>query len=389
MPFMKDILNWNCFWIAEPLLLTLLLFTSAAIIKQKVICYAFIVAASFLLTFSATEIYFRLPSGSSSTGLNAARHYESLSSVYITSGQTTQRYEADSHFAPDPDLGYGSNPNGNMRVASRVVRNKEVVYDVLYSTDEEGRRVTPKRGDKADTAIFLFGCSITFGEGLNDKETFAWQLGEMLGEKFQVFNYGFHGYGSHQMLALIESGRLDALARRYKHIYAFYLTINGHEYRSAGLSRWDTHGPRYILKNGALKYVGKFSETPLPAMLQKVFVHSQVFAQVKSAYLRRLALDDALDTHVAIIAKSMHELNTRYHAHALTIILPGYTRIEPMLRDIEVPTLLLAGVMPDYESEHGKYTIKGDGHPNALANMRVAEALSEYILQHKQIANRP
>ena len=372
---MEGMASW--FWIAEPLSLMLFFFACAAVMRQKILCYASIIAASFCLAFVAAEAYFSLPSLDAASNLDSAK-IESRSSVYVKSGQATHIYEKD-YFAPDPVLGYGPNPNGKMRVASRREKGDEVIYDVLYSIDEKGRRFTPDRGDKADAAILLFGCSFTFGEGLNDRETFAWRLGEMLGEKFQVFNYGFHGYGAHQMLALAESGRLDALGQRYKQIYALYLTIRGHELRCVGLSPWDQSGPRYILENGAIKHDGKFSGG---ATADALFPRFRAYEQIK----QKLIAAFAMHTHVAIIAQSMRELAARYNAHALTVIWPDFTRIEPMLRDRGVRILPLADALPDYASERAKYAIKGDGHPNALANTRIAEALAAYIQRHPYAA---
>ena len=274
----------------------------------------------------------------------------------------------------DPILGYGPTPNGTM-YASRLVKDDKVIYDVLYSRDSEGRRITPDRGNKVDTAILLFGCSFTVGEGLNDEDTFAWQLGELLGEKFQVFNYGFHGYGSHHMLALIESGRLDEIARRYEHVYAFYLTMSEHGPRCVGLAPWDNHGPRYILKKGTVKHAGKFNKTSIG----KLNFVNYFFNMLKRH--KWLMAHFGLNTHAAIIAKSMHELKNRYHAHALTIIWPDYTHIEPLLRDRGVRTLSLKSAMRDYASSPEKYSLLNDGHPNAQANTRIAEVLAEYVLK--------
>jgi len=216
---------------------------------------------------------------------------------------------------------------------------------------------------------------------LNDQETFAWQLGEVLGEKFQVFNYGFHGYGSHQMLALIESGRLDALVRRYKQIYAFYLTISSHPERCVGLMPWDPQ-PSYILENGALRHVSKASDYTLNRIANRIFVNSQLYRKILLPFRYRQMKDLALDTHVAIIAQSMHELEVRYHAHALTVIYPDFTAIEPMLRNNGVRTLSLTSVMPDFASRPPeKYHLKDDGHANAFTNMLIAGALAEYILK--------
>jgi hypothetical protein len=369
----------NGLWIAEPLFLTLLLFAASAGIRQKSIQYICIIAASFFLAFAAAETYFTLlpvdPAGP---------QFHSQDSVYVKSGRSTHLYE-QGYSSPDPVLGYGPSLNGTRRIAARRVKGDKVIYDVLYSRDEAGRRITPDRGDKADTAILLFGCSLTVGEGLNDQETFAWQLGEMLGERFQVFNYGFHGYGAHQMLALVESGRLDALATRYKQIYAFYLTIRGHAVRCAGLSPWDQSGPRYVLQNGAITHVGSFNETREHNKLHQadvLFARSRLYAYLKETYRQQAIPEHALRIHIAIIAQAMHELEARYHAHALTVIWPNFTGIEPVLREKGVHTLELTGAMPDYTSAREKYSIQGDGHPNALANTRIAETLSEYILKN-------
>ena len=178
------------------------------------------------------------------------------------------------------------------------------------------------------------------------------------------------------MLGLVESGRLDALVRRYKQIYAVYLTMSDHPERSFG-HRPFHRGPRYILENGAVKYAGMFTHT-----LDSLFAHSQIYAQLKPAYYQRFASERAFDIHAAVVIKSMHELAARYHAHALTVIYPDFTRIEPILRANGVRTLSLTDAMPDYISASEKYAIKYDGHPNALANARIAEALLEYILQH-------
>ena len=375
IPDMNVVTSW--FWIAEPLLLALFFFASSTAVRQKVLCYACIITASFFLAFALAEAY--LP-----RVIFVKRMECSHDSVYVKSGQATHLFEKDGHF-PDSILGYGPDPNPK-KLASRILKRGKLHYDVLFSRDEEGRRITPDRGDKADTAVLLFGCSFTFGEGLNDRQTYAWQLGEMLGERFQVFNYGVNGYGSHQMLALIESGRLDALVRRYQQVYASYLTIGDHEFRHLRLRPTDAPGPRYILENGALKYTGKLKDNRDHTKFLS-FYNSRVYMHALWAYHRHLAPYSALDLHVAIIAKSMQELTARYHAHALTVIWPDFTRIEPMLRDHGVRTLPLTDVMPDYASApHGKYRIEDDGHPNARAHTLIAEALSEYILKHPQIA---
>ena len=368
-PPLKGIASW--FWIAEPVFLALVLLASSTGIRQKIICYLCIILAACCLAFAAAEMHFKPPSVQV-----ASREYDSENSIHVKSGQTAHLYEKDDAL-PDPLLGYGPNTKAQ-KVAARRVNGDNVIYDVLYSRDEEGRRITPDRGDKADTAILLFGCSFTLGMGVNDQETFAWQLGKILGEKFQVFNYGFMGYGAQQMLALIESGRLDACVQRYKKSYAFFLTIADHPRRCLGPGPF-YQGPVYILENGAAKYAGRPKH-----ILDSFFAHSLAYTHFKRAYHRRILAERAQNTHVAIIAKAMHEMDARYHAPFLTLIWPDYIHAEPMLREKGVRTLPLTGAMPDYASAPGKYVIRGDGHPNALAHTRIAEALSAYILQNVQ-----
>jgi lysophospholipase L1-like esterase len=373
-PGMEGILGF--FWIVEPLLLALLLLAASAAIRQKVFQYACIITASCFLTFAAAEMYFKLPSGEPQILALSSRLPDNADA---NSGQIA--FSSAPWTSPDPVLGYGA--KGKMRIAKRGVKGDQVLYDVQYSIDEEGRRITPDRGDRANAAVLLFGCSFTFGVGLNDRETFAWRLGEMLGDKFQVFNYGFSGYGAHQMLALVESGRLDALAQRYSQIYAFFLTISDHPVRCIN-NRPFQSGPCYLLENGAVRKADKFDDT-----LDKLFLQSRAYARAKDAYARRPAYDGALDLHVAIIKQSARELNVLLHAPFCTLIWPNFARVEPMLQDHGIPTLSLAGAMPDFESAHEKYIIKGDGHPNALANELIAKTLADHILKHEREAEKP
>jgi hypothetical protein len=53
---------------------------------------------------------------------------------------------------------------------------------------------------------------------LRDEQSYPYLVGEALGDAYQTFNFGMSGYGTHQMLALIESGRLDDIFKRYEKV---------------------------------------------------------------------------------------------------------------------------------------------------------------------------
>jgi hypothetical protein len=273
-----------------------------------------------------------------------------------------------------PVLGYAPKPMA-MTACSIKMHGDEIVYDVVYSTLPSGWRVTPQHGD-ARAAVVFFGDSYTFGEGLNDRDTFPYKVGERLGSDFQVFNFGLGGYGSHQMLAQIESGFLDEPAKIYEWLFVFYTTIYGHELRSAGYSHWDRHGPRYISNNGNLERAGTFADTqesPVTQAFKNIFHNSKLYQRLRnSGPLSRL--------HVAIMSRADKLLQERYNTRLCVILWPG-APYESLLREAGVPYIAMDEYFPEMqENKNKKYHISEyDGHPNALATDALADLLVKKI----------
>jgi len=361
------------FWVIIPALLGVVIFYSIQFYKSKnYLVYPAIVFGTLLLCFSAGELYV----------------YKSVPVGYVldTAGLSAEETYGVNHYA-DPILGYGTKPMVSKTISRRTIK-EELVYDVVYTTDEKGRRITPNNQSTADTLILLFGCSFTVGEGLNDHETFAWQLSELLGPKFQVYNYGFHGYGSHQMLALLESGRLDEFKKKYKNIYGYYLTFPGIEMRSAGLSYWDTTGPRYVLDPANLvRFSGKFSDNK--EEIEEIFKFRGKFAQ--SQLLQNLldlyavkeetpSQEYMLDLHEAIIAKSSEVFKNKFSADVfVTVLYRDDDGFKKRITKRELEILELQDYFGDFSKE--KYEIPLDGHPNYEANKVMARAYYEDIMK--------
>jgi hypothetical protein len=149
------------------------------------------------------------------------------------------RYEgtimSERYYDEVDDLGYLPRPG--RRVTARKLVGSEVIYDVAYTIGPDGFRVR----NLQDRCVVLFGDSNTFGEGVNDTETYAWRLG--------AYNFGMSGYGAHQMLAGLQSGRYaKSLACTPTH--AVYFFLPEHVARTAGRAPWDPHGPRFRLVGG-------------------------------------------------------------------------------------------------------------------------------------------
>ncbi len=146
-----------------------------------------------------------------------------------------------SYFQADPDLGYA--PAAGVRVRASRRHEGETIYDVRYSIDEHGLRVTP--GSRREgRAVLFFGGSFTFGEGVDDEDALPARFASWMGGDTRIVNAGFHGYGPHQMLRALETHRLDPLVPDGVE-QVVYQGIDGHVMRVAGRAIWDLTGPRY------------------------------------------------------------------------------------------------------------------------------------------------
>jgi hypothetical protein len=95
---------------------------------------------------------------------------------------------------PDRELGFAPIPGARSRWMMPGV------YDATYQINALGARgVDADAGDDAEQWILAVGCSLTFGLGVNDDETWPARLGEHLGEGAQVVNGGVIAYGPQQM----------------------------------------------------------------------------------------------------------------------------------------------------------------------------------------------
>ncbi len=91
----------------------------------------------------------------------------------------------------------------------------------------------PPSNKENGKCVLFFGGSFTFGEGLNDNETMPYSVGIKMKGKYQVYNFGFHGYGPHQMLSAIEHNMVnDIISCKQK--YVIYQALVTHADRSGG-----------------------------------------------------------------------------------------------------------------------------------------------------------
>jgi hypothetical protein len=197
-------------------------------------------------------------------------------------------------------LGY--RPRKNTVVDSRKYFKDELVYDVTYSIDANGLRiappVTPGSGERC---ILFFGGSFTFGEGVEDDTTTAYQVGQRLEGRYRIFNFGFHGYGPHQMLSALESGLAKSISSCNAR-YVIYLVLVEHVQRPAGLALWDLEGPRYLLAaNGVERDGSLFENSGLPLPVIRFLKKWHLFRTIITRLYGNVDYDLKLDADPAVM----------------------------------------------------------------------------------------
>jgi hypothetical protein len=369
---------WIYFCVNKPqLYLWCVLFAGMAIASGLLLCrlkhlwliYAGICLASVFLALSIGELYL------------AATAIKSENVPLAKRDRTPEPGLADcgSDLREDPLLGYSPKPEKARTSCLRTIGNVPV-YDIVANTLDSGWRVTPQRGEEADTAVVFLGCSYTFGEGLQDTQTYPYVVGTELGDAYQVFNLGVSGYGTHQVLAMIENGRLDSIFQRYKKVYVFYMALEDHIRRSGGYAPWDTRGPRYVLKDGAVTYTGSFAANKswprkrMDALFQKSNLYEKIINMPTDAQRKRLT-----DLYIALIDKANKILQQKYHSNLVLITWMEDKSFKTEFDAHGLQVIDPSPYFPDFATNKEAYKIKNDGHPNARADALLAQAVVDYL----------
>ena len=102
---------------------------------------------------------------------------------------------------------------------------------------------------KSTKYALFFGCSVTYGVLVDDKQTLPSIL-ERIDSNYHAYNYGVQGYGTHHLLALFESRNLRNEINETDGT-AFYIYFPGHVNRAIGdmdsYLAWNSFSPFYYL----------------------------------------------------------------------------------------------------------------------------------------------
>ncbi len=263
-----------------------------------------------------------------------------------------------------------------------LVKDNDTVYDVRASIDSNCLRVNPDHKPEHDQFALFFGCSIAFGEGLEDNETLPYHFQEN-SDEYNSYNLAFSGYGTNHMLARLEYQDLSKIVRE-ENGKAFYIFFWDHIFRSIGTMEhycgWASNAPYYTLDDGELVRKKAFkngrylvSETyeaiyqtniikkfginfPLALNKEHYNLVAEMVLQSKNEYMEQFGNDDFYvvfyPTYAEYTAEQLNQFQSILEAKGI-----DYLDLNDFL---------------DYGPEH---TLGGDPHPSSNTNQMVAREL--------------
>jgi hypothetical protein len=131
-----------------------------------------------------------------------------------------------------------------------VTNAKNIPYGKSFisfnQTGIRGQKIYSKKKPQGTTRIAVFGDSYTFGEDVNDEETYSAQLEKLLPQS-EVLNFGVHGYGIDQMALRLQQ---DGFAYHPDYIILAFIYD---DLNRTLIGFRDYMKPKYVLEDDKLK----------------------------------------------------------------------------------------------------------------------------------------
>ncbi len=230
--------------------------------------------------------------------------------------------------------------------------------------------------------IWIFGCSFAHGWGLDDEETFAWRLQELLPGQ-EVRNFGVGGYGTLQSLLQLR----EALGRGPAPAVAVLAYGDFHDERNTRLRSWRRANSEYRrFGTTAQPYVRLDSDGRLVQRFDDA-TYGDLFLIRHSAILNRLdaawsLLEDRFVRSHEVSRLLIGELDREARAHGAVFVLGGIIASEPtreMLDWAGRRGIRAADLSVDLSAPGN--AMRFDGHPSARANREFARKLHAALTQ--------
>jgi hypothetical protein len=298
--------------------------------------------------------------------------------------KTTKEFNASVFPYDHKGYPFGYVPPWGDSVLHKVqINNSDTIFDVHYSIDHQYRRITPNHDTTKQKYAVFFGCSVTFGWGLEDDQTLPFFFQEE-SNLYNSYNYAYSGWGMHNMLARLEQKDLSSEVPEKDGI-GVYVFLWSHIRRAIGDMRiytgWGHQMPYYTIENNELVNKGNFAndrfftskfyeilyrsniinyfKITLPLKIKKkhYVLASEIIKKAKQEYIQQFGNDNF---YVIIFPIDWKEFTNERKEEFLSYLIE---------RDIDYF---------DYSDSVqliNEYIIAGDGHPNALTHQKISKLL--------------
>ncbi len=277
----------------------------------------------------------------------------------------------------DPDLGLRAKPD--MEFNWVKTHEGKPVQEAVIHTDQYSRRVIPviDSVNTRDQFAVFFGCSFTFGDGLNDDETMPYYF-EKLNPGFRSYNYAFFGYSTRHMLTWIDKFELGKQIAEKKGI-GVYVYITDHVNRNTPSAGWIS------FYNGYFPDIDKSSLEPAGVYRDNhPFLYKAGMWLFDSNIRRNFRVDFPLKYRdkdykftADLIKKSAEDFGNKFPASDFYVILyPGTPESDPIRRNLAERGIRFFDYSKLFPFPSRQYQQTHDGHPNALAQRLVMEQFS-------------
>jgi hypothetical protein len=268
------------------------------------------------------------------------------------------------------------------------VVNNDTVYNIHASIDKYNKRITPGNDSTRNKYALFFGCSICYGSGLEDNQTFPYYFQEE-SKEYNAYNFGYGGYGTNQMLARLEYQDLSHQVIG-KDGVAFYLFFWDHIKRAIGsmdrYTDWCYYTPYYTFENGTLVRKKMFTNgRPFISFLYEWLYQTSTIKYFKIDFPVKLK-DRHYDLISEIIKKSKETYAKQFGNNNFYVVFyPTYkdytaeefNRFKSYLERKGIKYIDLS----EFIKYGPEYTLIGDPHPNANTNKMIAVELLKRLKQ--------
>ncbi len=284
-------------------------------------------------------------------------------------------------FEPDRDLGYRLVPGITSDVRKYRVLDDHTVYTVRYTIDARGVRETPPKPPDSRRAVAFFGCSIIFGEGVDDDETISSYFARASHGSLAL-NFAIPGSGTNHVVADLASRTGPLLPDLPEEPIGVYVFIDHHIQRNTGsmyvVNRYGRDAPFFSLSEaGELRRSGDFSRgRPLRSVLYGALGKSELLTffgfdwpPIDSA--------ESLELTAALVAEARNQFRRSAGSERfLVVFYPGSKRHAGLAKLLERRNVEFLDYSTLLDPKAPGMQIEHDGHPTPAANRIVAEKLA-------------